>query len=296
MEKVCNIYIATLPRSGSTLLGEILNQHRSIIHSGESSYWGKVNPNETMCGCGEMKCPFLLKVQKQLAGNTFPVYQACSILDKFREPAKEYHRLSLSFGEEVINNPEKLKNLLDNSVCQLEKIAGAYRTIGRKDIVIDNTKEIVLAGQLVTRSQWKIIVLVRDPRGLAYSNMQAGIRKGVRRDIESKIPVYVEFATRALALLQMPNVFLVKYENLCENREKEIKKVCNFLDVCYEPSMLKFKTVRGHTLMGNRLRFDDCEEIKEDKNWIRGLDEEEKELISKDAAFVSLFYEFGYKL
>lgn len=30
-----NVFIATMPRSGSTLLGMVLEQHPSIYHSGE---------------------------------------------------------------------------------------------------------------------------------------------------------------------------------------------------------------------------------------------------------------------
>lgn len=44
--------IATLPRSGYTLLGMMLGNHSSICHIGESSYCGKVSPDDVMCSCG----------------------------------------------------------------------------------------------------------------------------------------------------------------------------------------------------------------------------------------------------
>ena len=39
-----NVYIASLPRSGSTLLGMILNQADGCAYIGESFYWKKLNP------------------------------------------------------------------------------------------------------------------------------------------------------------------------------------------------------------------------------------------------------------
>jgi hypothetical protein len=39
-----NVYVATLPRSGSTLLGMMINQHHLCFNMGESFFWGKFIP------------------------------------------------------------------------------------------------------------------------------------------------------------------------------------------------------------------------------------------------------------
>ena len=60
--------------------------------------------------------------------------------------------------------------------------------------------------------------------------------------------------------------------------------------------MLEFKEDRGHTLMGNRMRFDDNQEIKEDLGWTSGLAEEEIRILCDDGELVSLFGQFGYEI
>ena len=58
-KKNSNVFIASLPRSGSTLLGMILNQHNDCFYTGESFYWKKLNPKNEVCTCGVKGCNFL---------------------------------------------------------------------------------------------------------------------------------------------------------------------------------------------------------------------------------------------
>ena len=97
-----NVYIATLPRSGSTLLGLMLNNHSQIFHIGESSYWGKLDPAEVLCSCGATGCPILKTVGHETAHlpEVKAIYSACSKIDRLEEPDKVYHSLSLPDGSD----------------------------------------------------------------------------------------------------------------------------------------------------------------------------------------------------
>lgn len=294
-----NVYITTLPRSGSTLLGMILGSHSRICHIGESSYWGKLHPINVRCSCGKIECNFLLRVHREITGfsEICSIYKACSIIDKIEEPEKVYHALSLpsnSFPE--CTDAKKLDEELALSVKGLEHLANAFRLISGKKIIVDNTKAIRMAERLVTRNDWKVLLLTRDPRGLANSTKKSGIRKNVPRALQMKIPVHIDFAKRALNLLEEKNVLWVRYEDICKSPAKAISKICLFIGVDFERDMLKFKAKSEHTLMGNRMRFDDDELIVEDLSWISGLTVEERKLISENSEMTYLYSKLGYKL
>lgn len=298
--KKINVYIATLPRSGSTLLGMMLGNHSSICHIGESSYWGKVSPDDIMCSCGTVGCGFLKAVEQESRrySEISAIYTACATIDRLQEPEKMYHKLSLPRTQDNVIpiNYDQLEEDIRLSCFGLERIAGIFRRLFRKRIIVDNTKNIWIAERLIARSGWKIILLTRDPRGMAYSNKQAGIRKGVPRPVQMKLPVYIDFADRALQLLKKESVSLVRYENLCTNPEEELKKICGFLQTSFESNMLQFKFDKGHTLMGNRMRFDDNAEIHEDLSWQQGLVSEDRTLIYSNTTLVKLFDLLGYNL
>jgi|GEM_PF-2856999 len=299
--KELNVYIATLPRSGSTLLGMMLGTHPEIFHMGESSYWGKLDPKNVVCSCGAKGCPVLLQVYSRVASSSEvgSIYQACSMIDRIEEPNKQYHSLSLPDDSQKLQgfSRDDLEKTLLESCLGLEKLSGIFREITGRRIVVDNTKSIRIAEKLLGRPDWKIILLLRDPRGMLYSNKKSGQRKGVDRPVSFKIPVYKDFAKRALMLLREPAlVYFLKYEEICQDPSGSIRKVCDFLGVEYARSMLEFKEDRGHTLMGNRMRFDDNQEIKEDLGWTSGLAEEEIRILCDDGELVSLFSQFGYEI
>lgn len=295
-----NIYIATLPRSGSTLLGMILGNHLEICHIGESSYWGKVSHVEARCSCGKVGCDFLRSVEERVKQypEIFSIHTVCAMIDRLQEPDKVYHKLSLPNIQDKENSIDlnQLEDHIQLSCLGLERLADIFREFTCKRVIVDNTKNIWIAEYLIERKGWKIILLIRDPRGMAYSNKQAGIRKNVLRPLQMKIPIYIDFAERALRLLIKEDVLFVRYENLCANPEGEIKKICDFLNVTFESKMLYFKSDKGHTLMGNRMRFDDNEKIQEDLGWQFGLSDEERNFIYSNASLVQLFALLGYNL
>lgn len=296
--KNLNVYIATLPRSGSTLLGMMLGQHYKIFHIGESSYWGKLNPYNVKCSCGKTGCDFLMNVYSAIKNKpeVAAIYFACSIIDRIEEPEKVYHPLSLPDNESSIINPKQINVYLEQSVIGLEVLSNIFRCLNRRPIIVDNTKTIYIAEQLLYRQGWKIILLTRDPRGIAYSNKQAGIRKNVPRSVETKISIFVNFAKKALNLLNSNVVLHIKYEDLCFNSKSALNKVCNFLDVDFTESMLNFRHDKGHTLMGNRMRFNETDIVVEDLGWIKGLSIKEIGIIEKNYEMRLLFERLGYQL
>ncbi len=300
LNKKLNVYIATLSRSGSTLLGMMLDNHSKVFHMGESFYWKKLNPNSVKCSCGEVGCEILTHVYNRVnnLSEVNAIYDACSMIDQIEEPKKIYHKLSLPNNKRPLGsvNLDYLACKLKLSCIGIETLSNIFRETTGMDIIVDNTKSIRTAEYLVKRKNWKIILLTRDPMGMASSNKNAGARKKVPRTVAMKIPVYIEFAKRALRIIGMQNVLHIKYEDLCLNPKVKLGEICNFINVSFEEKMLAFKFNRGHTLMGNRMRFNSNDKIKEDLSWMFNLSDKEKKEVYQNKEIVSLFGELGYKL
>ena len=239
-----NVFIATLPRSGSTLLGMILGNHPQILHIGESSYWGKIDPHIVKCSCGNVGCEFLTTVYKKIKqiSEIVEIYNTCSYIDILEEPNKIYHRFSLPNNKEIKSyNEQEISKKIKISCLGLEKLANIFRKISDKNIIVDNTKSIYIAEELQKRHNWKILLLTRNPLGLAYSNKKSGIRKNVPRPLIMKIPVYTKFAKKALNLIKNDKIIHIKYDSLCSNTEQTLKNLCDFIQIPFVYDMIKFK-------------------------------------------------------
>jgi len=291
-----NIFIATLPRSGSTLLGMMLGAHSKVCHIGESAYWSKLDTRTVKCCCGMVGCQTLIKVFNIIS--SFPneamsVHDACGAVDLKEEPNKIRHSLSLS--AEIINT-DMYASTFQLCLIGLGKIADAFRIVLGKEIIVENSKYISIAEALLDeKSNWKIIVLMRDPRGVASCNKETGERKSIPRPVRDKINLFTSFANRAAAIIKQKNTMLVRYEDLCRNTGVTLGSICKFIGIQFEERMLRFKKYKGHLLMGNHMMHDMNEVVQEDIRWRYLLDTEEKHMF-KRRDIAQAYANFGYDL
>lgn len=291
-----NIFVAGLPRSGTTLISCILGQHTSIQQMGESMYAGILNPQDTMCSCGLLPCPVSQKIFELTSSAPLinKINETYGLIDKLREPSK------IPSSDTIQNYSETDERTIEAKIREscdaLDLLTRIYSIVFGDYSFIDNSKEIRFAEILASRSNWKIILVLRDPRGIAYSVKNAGKRKNVPRNISQKIPVFIDFASRAIKLKNHSNALLLRYEDLCASPQQSIIKMCNFLNVPFEKNMLHFKHDKGHTLSGNRMRLDNNEIIKEDLSWKTELTATEISLISDNTLLVNLYRSLGYSL
>ncbi len=294
--KAKNVFIATLPRSGSTLAGMILGAHSQVCHIGESAYWAKLDPRSSKCCCGSIGCESLIGISNIISD--FPVEMesintACGIIDVMEEPNKIRHVLSHSAA---IVDKDAFKSVMWLCCAGIERVAEAARKISGKNIIVENSKYIMIADELLKKDKkWKTIVLTRDPRGVALCSKEAGERKGVPRPVSEKIDLLASFARRAAELIRQENVLHVRYEDLCRNTTVTVECMCEFLEVSFERGMLEFKKNKGHLLMGNHMMYDSNEEIREDLDWRFALSREEKLLFEREDILLA-YRNIGYNL
>lgn len=291
-----NVFIATLPRSGSTLMGMILGAHSQVCHIGESAYWSKLDAKAIKCCCGVIGCKKLISISNIISNYPVEIESintACGMIDVMEEPTKIRHKLSHS---SVIIDQDMFNLKIQQCCTGIEKVVDAARVVSGKNVIVENSKYILIANELIKNSrEWKIIVLTRDPRGVALSSKRAGIRKGIPRPIGEKINLFASFARRASTLIQQENVLHVRYEDLCRNTPKALENMCDFLKIPVEKNMLLFKKNKGHLLMGNHMMYDFNEEIQEDFEWRFALSHEEKLLFTKENILLA-YRSIGYDL
>lgn len=282
-----NVYIASLPRSGSTLLGMILNQGKKCAYIGESFFWKKLNPKTEVCSCGILGCKILLKAYEYIKknNNILKITDTLPILDKILQNG----------GITVKNIKKKYRKDIDNSCLGLESEAVIFRKLLNKKIIINSSSNIIIGEKIKKKFNWKIIILIRDPRGIIFSMKKAATRHKLKIPKDIWTNYAVDFIKRAKKLCLSRGVLIVKYETLCKNPKKEIKRICNFLQINFQKKMLRYRRNKGHVFMANRMRFGESETISEDKKWTEGLSDKEIKKIIGNKILVDYYSQFGYK-
>lgn len=227
--------------------------------------------------------------QKEVAA----IQTACGMIDVIEEPEKIRHCLSHS---EPVPRQESLERTLRLCCSGLEIVSDAAREVFTKEIVVENSKYLSIAEELLRlNAPWKVIVMTRDPRGIAASNKEAGKRKGVPRPVKDKIELFLSFSRRVAKMIRDERVLLVRYEDICRNTVGALEHTCGFLNVAFEARMMEFKTHKGHLLMGNRMIHDRNQEVREDLRWHELLSTEEKRLFIRNDLIEAYRY-IGYNL
>lgn len=276
-----NVYIASLPRSGTTLLGIMLNQHSQCMCIGESYYWSKFNPGESQCSCGSYNCWLLKDIYFEIYddNSVTSFCNTCKNLDSYLFQNRENITGEMEFAQAEIG---------------LSRLMGVYRKLTGCRIIVD-TSTNVLMGESLLQYGYKIILLARDPRGILYSFKKADVRYKRNQSLSSYRKAFALFGESAVNLLDSSNVLLVRYEDLCNNPVDELKRICLFLDIAYEKKMFDLINLEHHLIMGNRIRNLRLLHLAEDTGWKNGLSASELEIITSNKKIVSLYKQFGYQ-
>lgn len=300
-----NVFIVTLPHSGSTLLGMMLQQHPRISHSGEAFYWPLLAAEHETCSCGKHSCQQLQSIQRDIlaeghAEDVRAFAYACAVSDKLSSPAKVGHSRSLSHWFDLPSEPSCPPAVQDRAANGLAHIANVYRSRFGTAVVVDNSKYPDVGVHLRNNFGWQVIVLTRDPRGVAYSHHQAGVRNNVVRDYEHIVPVLKRFSEAACALQHRSSssVVFVRYEDLTRTPAQTLSRIISFLGLNEDKNLCQYRNVAGHWIGGNRMQWHSAagSVVAEDLIWKRGLPQSALRQITADGQLVENFHALGYAL
>lgn len=268
--------------SGSTLLSFLLATHPEIATIGERRKFYnksiKPNPNENqICSCGQefQNCEFWSRIKKGLLTKVNPKDLKTNMTEfqifknKYvQRIASEIYKFSLlngfsksiqPFGKRM-ESMIKLNHLLAKEILALENCS----------TFLDTSKVIDHALYLsqIKDIDFYIIWLTRDPRAQVHSAIKYN-----DWTIEKAAQHWIKEMNTNKRILTKTNIVHIKlrYEALCQNPEKEIKRILEFVGLDSNKISLEFRETEQHIMGNDVMRLGNETKIKERKEWQTAL-------------------------
>ncbi len=305
------LFTGGLGRSGSTLIEKLLNELPETFAVGETVHlWERGVRDRERCGCGE---PFAECHHWNAVGDAaFGGWDQIDLerLIALRWSVDRSRRLPQIFAahrSRHLNEDEQVY------LSHLRRVLlAAAATAGQPRVLLESSKHLSTAALLALDPALdvRVLHLVRDPRGVAYSWTKEVKRPEAGPD--EVMPMYRPERTAmrwvtdnlgfgALAKLGVPTMTL-RYEDFLETPAQTIRQIGAFAGLSPENDHLDFLdgnkvTLRTpmHSIAGNPLRFGSAEmTLRLDDAWKRQLDRRSRRIVTTITAPV--LRSFGYPL
>ena len=262
------VYIMGSGRSGTTLLGSILDEHAGVLNAGEVSYlWERGILEPRGCGCGRvpLECPIWGPVIEQVAHDRDPRALATRML-ALRQSVRLRHTRGILRGPPLqradlsatLGNPSPVMEY----GAVLQAVYQALATTSGAKTLVDTSKhpaDAALVGRLAGIRP-VFVHLVRDPRAVAHSWRRR--KEGIAR---RKVPLaafdwLVTNGAADLVRRRHPDASIfVRYEDLMANPGELTNRITALSRIPSEPTpFIDERTLalgENHTVSGNPDRF-----------------------------------------
>lgn len=303
------LFIGGLGRSGSTLIEKLLNEIPQTFAVGETIHlWERGIGNQERCGCGEpfTSCPQWTAVGQEAFGgwDEVDVERVVDLrwtVDRTRQllAITKAHRR----GSPTVEQGRYLRYLR-------QVLLAAATVAGNPDVLLESSKHLSTAALLALDDSLdvRLLHLVRDPRGVAYSWTKQVERPETDDEL---MPTYNPARTagrwvsdnlgfEALAT-QVPTLRL-RYEDFLADPRSALTAIGGLIDI--DPADLDLGFLDGdtaslstpmHSVAGNPLRFGGAEmKLRLDDAWKTELDAGQRRLVT--AITAPLLRRYGYPL
>lgn len=308
------VLVLSCHRSGSTLLNLVLGSHPASASLGEFSKLQQTVREAGRCTCNATltECPFWREVAGELERRagwnplSQPDRQPLGGADlhflgwaRVRMQQRVAARVGLPFLQRglaaIYRRDPAVRTIAQNTLMAFEVIA----EVASASLLIDSSKNPFRARSLVQRrpDSCRIIYLVRDGRGVMASMLgkgQSGSDPWHDRDriAAARWRWENQCIRRSLTGLPRDSWLFLRYEDFCREPEKELRRICEFLGLDFDPRMLVFREASHHDVGGNRMRFSDDGTIRLDEAWRRKTTKEN--LVQFEAVAGALNRALGY--
>jgi len=278
--------------SGATLLAILLNNHKEISCNGESPPFRNNEIKELVCSCGSKldTCTHYQSVGKFLFNSdsntwdrdlfqTVPNICKLNFINKCLSQFSYFPRIRDLIIKKFPLFTRRINYFLD-AQQQLIKNTNNH---DHSSIYIDGTKSVRRAEMFLNRSnKSKIIYLIRDGRAFchSYTKNEPKANNTTLKIAAKSWNGYIKLVDKLMERYPDTEILYVKYEDLCNKSENTIRKVCDFLNISYEPNIFNFENRQYH-ILGNLMKNKFNGVIKEDLSWKRTLDAEGIKAVTK---------------
>jgi Sulfotransferase family len=263
-------------QNGATLLTRMLGNLPSVIAVGElGRLWDKGLIDNTPCGCGEPfhECPFWSAVGDEAYGGWDGI-DASAALALRRRVERHRDHASLPRGLPRMAAPRLFPGYAADIERYLALLGPLYAAIGRvsgADVVVDSMKapSHLYCLRRLRAVDLRLVHLVRDPRGVAYSASKHVPRQGGAPGAARVVSppartavrwIWINLAVDLLSVLDVPTT-VVRYESFVQDPRAELERVASFAGIPLAPGDLEFvgegavSLPRDHLVAGNRMRL-----------------------------------------
>lgn len=160
---------------------------------------------------------------------------------------------------------------------------GVQRNSG-KDIIVDSSKSPYRLSKLLAdpRFDVKVIHLVRNGLAVINSQNRSHARPGTENRVKTKAAPLLNgiyrwvqrnrFIGKLSKQMGTEEFLRVRYEDLCTQTEIEMRKICEYIGIDFEESMVNPLLDNIHNIGGSRWRFSDHPiTIELDEKWTSEL-------------------------
>lgn len=273
------IFIVGSPRSGTTLLQYILRAHpRICLPTGESGFFIPLYRNRHAYGnLSSIESIRNLLIDMQSHNRDFLDGDLHGIKFDPDELSIEFHAIGINSVSRII------ASVFDKNAKAEGKVRWGDKT---------PYYALHLPTLLEMFPNAQIIHLIRDGRGVAWSLMDRKHDFKVYNAYHAGKywQQYVEAARSSGQMLGDQTYLEARYEDLLENPEIELQKICQFLGETYSPALLSYKKPpeTTHTLLHKPLQKDNSDK------WRRRMTQQQIRIFESAAG--DTLKEFGYDL
>lgn len=296
-EKVKVVYCMGSGRSGSTLLGILLNLHSDVVSPGEISNVGRFRRGKRPCSCGNNvhTCSYWSSIMENWEKlNTHEsvnrTIEKGLKIENFKSPRAWF---------KIIFNYPFQTQYFENYLQGKYNFFKAIKEESGKDIVVDISKNPLRAYVLSKHPDidLRIIHLVRDGRGVSYSIMKKSNRK---QKPFWRAALYWVVINRISNFIckKTKNSGLIRYEDLITQPNETLNEISNIIDVnlqtVMEKAELNLAQDESHIMAGNILRKSKSIKLKLDTEWQQKMNP--KQLKSFRIMARNTLKKYGYAL
>ena len=276
VDKVRVIYIAGMPRSGSTILGRLLGELPGAVHVGELGlFTGPKFLADAGCECRQSvaECGFWQAVFRRAGGLKEP-----RELEKLQQARSQY-RLRMLPRLLLPRTPAQTRRL-DDYLAALGRLYAAVQEVSGARVIVDGTKD-AMYGFLLSRVpsiDLQMVHLVRDSRAVAFSHQRfkkympdASNLGYLPRSAPWQTALAWNSTTLLLNAARCPRPLRLRYEDFVADPAAAVLRLWERTGE--PPPPLDFLEApvlhlhQGHTVAGNPDRFQSDVKIKPDLEW-----------------------------
>lgn len=237
------IFILGMGHSGTTLTDIILGSHSQITSMGAMESYERffAAAEKERCTCGKriIDCEFWIEVQRQIeaGGERWPV---------------DLKAKSISFEKNVSTF---LRTVLN---------------VSGKSWICDSSKNGARLERYQSSACFNVftVYVIRDPRAVAFSWQK---HYGLVNFFRMLGKARQQFRRKVSGIKSMPHHYILRYEDLVSDPEKEMRELVGRIGLRFEQRQLQFWEAQRHIFAGNGMMRRGDREIGHDIGYLEGI-------------------------